>query len=135
MEDRVLTKNAYSGMFIVLALWSSIPYFLPPNLSLLVFGKANFFYNIIYIIVCTVASLSISLNKKCGFLTGIAAILMTIGYLALEQYKAETTNILQLSTLITMIVVLAVFSKIFKPVPTVRRARLSTLELKLDTSF
>jgi cbb3-type cytochrome oxidase subunit 3 len=137
MAERVLTKNAYSIMFAILGIWSSIPYLIPSEFSLLVFNKVNFIYGTVYVLICLVAAIGTFLEKRYAYYSGIISIIMTLAYLGHAQYKAESANILQLATLLTMCIILIVYSIVFKPVAkkAVRRARLSTLELNLGTNY
>lgn len=132
MEERNLSKSAYSIMFMVLGIWSSIPYLLPSELAILVFNKANVIFSFVYLISCTYASISLYRGHKYAYQFGITSIVMTIIKLTLGQIQSETQNPLQLATLLTMCIIFLVYSKVFKPKSTIRRARLSTLELKLE---
>lgn len=134
MEDRVLTRNAYSLMFAVLGVWSFIPYLLPSNASLSVFSQLNISLEILFVLAAGIACHGTYQGKKHGYTFGVIVILCTIFYLGYQQLVVKDSNILQLATLVTMMIILAIYAKVFKPVPsTSRRTRLSTIELNLET--
>ncbi len=135
MEDKILTKNAYSLMFLVLAVWSFLPYLLPSGLSLTVFSKYDLGLGILYVVISLIACYGTFFNQKYAYSSGIISILIAIFYLASEQLRNPYGNPLQLATMLTMIVILGVFSSIFKASIKPKRQRLSTLSLQLESNF
>ena len=120
MEDKVLTRKAYSLMFLVLAVWSFMPYLLESTPSLLVFNKISFSFEFLFISISIIACHGTFYAQKHGYFAGVVSILSTIFYLSYEQLLTSETNYLQLATLVTMLVIFGIYSTVFKTIQRIR---------------